>query len=414
MAKKYKNPEVRFKGFTEDWKHPELGEVLTERKTMQKISEDAPILAFASGQGVIDRSERKSNNRDHLTLDQENKVYKLTEFNDIVYNPSNLKYGAIDRNKHGRGVISPIYVTFTTAEEPSFIELIVKSEKFKLRALQYEEGTVVKRQSVSPENLLSLKVGVSNSLDEQKKIGKLFEYIEDLINHHQKKYDKLVILKKAMLAKMFPKNGAVVPEIRFKEFTGDWREEKLGDIGKPYTGLSGKTKDDFGHGKGKFVTYSNIFNNPVSNSEMTEIIEIDQEQNEVLFGDVLFTTSSETPEEVGMSSVWLDNERNIYLNSFCFGYRLYEKLDNYFLAYLLRSINFRKNISFLAQGISRYNISKRKVMEITIEIPSPKEQVKIGEYFKNLENQIALHQSQLEKLKNIKKACFSKMLVTQE
>ena len=90
MAKKDMKPNVRFSGFAEDWKEQELGEILTERKVLQKISEDAPILAFAAGQGVIDRSERKSNNRDHLTVDQANKIYKLTEFNDIVYNPSNL------------------------------------------------------------------------------------------------------------------------------------------------------------------------------------------------------------------------------------------------------------------------------------------------------------------------------------
>lgn len=196
-------PEVRFKGFTESWMQCNLGKVLTERKVLQKISEDAPILAFAAGQGVIDRSERKSNNRDHLTLDPTNKTYLLTEYNDIVYNPSNLKYGAIDRNKHGRGVISPIYVTFTTEEEPSFIELIVKSEKFKLRALQYEEGTVVKRQSVKPENLLSLSVKISKSKDEQKKIGEYFEKMDKLILLHQKELEKLKIIKKACLQKMF-------------------------------------------------------------------------------------------------------------------------------------------------------------------------------------------------------------------
>jgi type I restriction enzyme S subunit len=135
MSEKINNPDVRFKGYADDWKQLELGKVLTERKILQKISDDAPILAFAAGQGVIDRSERKSNNRDHLTLDQENKIYKLTEFNDIVYNPSNLKYGAIDRNKFKRGVISPIYVTFTTEEEPSFIELIVKKRKVQIKSI---------------------------------------------------------------------------------------------------------------------------------------------------------------------------------------------------------------------------------------------------------------------------------------
>ena len=196
-------PEIRFAGFTDVWEQRELGEVLTERKILQKISDDAPILAFAAGQGVIDRSERKSNNRDFLTLDPTNKIYLLTEYNDIVYNPSNLKYGAIDRNKHGKGVISPIYVTFTTEEEPSFIELIVKSEKFKLRALQFEEGTVVKRQSVKPENLLIIDVKISPSRDEQKKIGEFFEHLDNLINLHQCELEKLKNNKKALLKKMF-------------------------------------------------------------------------------------------------------------------------------------------------------------------------------------------------------------------
>lgn len=196
-------PEIRFKGFTDAWEQRELGEVLTERKILQKITDDAPVLAFASGQGVIDRSERKSNNRDHLTLDQINKIYLLTEYNDIVYNPSNLKYGAIDRNKYRKGVISPIYVTFTTEEEPSFIELIVKSEKFKLRALLFEEGTVVKRQSVKPKNLLTLEVNISSSRDEQKKIGALFAHLDNLITLHQRKLEKLKNIKKSCLDKMF-------------------------------------------------------------------------------------------------------------------------------------------------------------------------------------------------------------------
>lgn len=84
-----------------------------------------------------------------------------------------------------------------------------------------------------------------------------------------------------------------------------WEQRKLGEMGQTYTGLSGKTKDDFGHGQAQFVTYMNVFSNPISNPEMTEPIEIDPKQNEVEVGDVFFTTSSETPEEVGMSSVLL-------------------------------------------------------------------------------------------------------------
>ena len=163
-------------------------------------------------------------------------------------------------------------------------------------------------------------------------------------------------------------------------------------MGQTYTGLSGKTKDDFGHGQARFVTYMNVFSNPISNPEMTEPIEIDPKQNEVEVGDVFFTTSSETPEEVGMSSILLEKRGKTYLNSFCFGFRPSEKIDSYYLAYMLRSESTRAKIILLAQGISRYNISKNKVMEIAVSLPSLDEQKMIGQYFSQLDNLITLHQ----------------------
>ena len=190
-----------------------------------------------------------------------------------------------------------------------------------------------------------------------------------------------------------------------------WEQRKLGEVGTTYTGLSGKSKEDFGHGEGKFITYMNVFSNAISDSEMVEPIEIDTKQNEVKKGDVFFTTSSETPEEVGMSSVLLEDCENTYLNSFCFGYRPIEKFDNRYLAFMLRSSEMRKKITFLAQGISRYNISKNRMMEIEIPIPSLPEQQKIGSYFQSLDNLITLHQRKVEKLKNIKKSMLQKMFV---
>ena len=214
-----------------------------------------------------------------------------------------------------------------------------------------------------------------------------------------------------MLEKMFPKDENKVPEIRFKGFNDDWEQHKLGNLGYTYTGLSGKTKNDFGHGDGKFITYINVFSNTIADCNLVESVEIDKKQNKVEYGDILFTTSSETPKEVGMSSVYLGNEDNIYLNSFCFGFKPTYKFDNYYIAYILRSVYVRKKIIPLAQGISRYNISKSKMMEIQINLPCMIEQKKIGEFFKQLDNDITLHQRKLEKLKNIKKACLEKMFV---
>jgi len=203
----------------------------------------------------------------------------------------------------------------------------------------------------------------------------------------------------------------LVPKRRFKEFqnNNEWEQYMLGDIGKTFTGLSGKTKEDFGHGSAEFVTYMNVFSNPISDTSMTENVEVDSKQNELEYGDVLFTTSSETPQEVGMSSVWLCNRPNVYLNSFCFGYRPTINVNYLFLAYLLRSNAVRKQMMLLAQGISRYNISKNKVMELRVGLPDIQEQEKIGKFFKRLDHTIAIHQRKLEKTKALKSAYLSEM-----
>jgi type I restriction enzyme S subunit len=260
------------------------------------------------------------------------------------------------------------------------------------------------------DSFIRVLVNIS-SVSEQKKITNYLSHLDDLIVLHHRKHDKLVGLKKAMLQKMFPQDGATTPEIRFKGFSDDWELRTLGSLGNTFTGLSGKTKEDFGHGDGRYVPYMSVFSNPTCDESMTSSVVIDSSQNEVQFGDVFFTTSSETPEDVGMSSIWIGRATHTYLNSFCFGFRPTVPIDYRFFAYILRSPSFRKSIAFLAQGISRFNISKRKAMEIEIRIPGPKEQSMIGAYFTSLDELVSRHSTQLEKLKNIKSGCLEKMFV---
>lgn len=208
---------------------------------------------------------------------------------------------------------------------------------------------------------------------------------------------------------MTEEKKSMVPKLRFPEFTATWEQHKLGDLGHTYGGLSGKSKQDFGHGDARFVTYMNVFSNPIGDPCMVDSIEIDDRQSRVRKGDVLFTTSSETPDEVGMSCVWPSDSENLYLNSFCFGYRPTTKINSNFLASLLRSPSVREKIIFLAQGISRYNISKNKVMEISIPLPSEEEQSQIGDFFTQLDKTITLHQRKLEGLSKLKKSLLQKM-----
>ncbi|SHE51429.1 Restriction endonuclease S subunit [Bifidobacterium merycicum DSM 6492] len=254
-------------------------------------------------------------------------------------------------------------------------------------------------QSAQPglavSNLVEVEAMVPDKA-EQKKISRVFKTVDSLITLHQRKYDKLCVLKKSMLDKMFPKGGSLYPEIRFAGFTDPWEQRKLGDCGSAYGGLSGKTKEDLGRGTAKFVPYTNVFDNPITDSNRLESIEKDSKQNEVRYGDALFTVSSETPGEVGMSSVWLSDQPNVYLNSFCFGYRQDGSFDSRYLAYMLRSQNVRSDLTLLAQGISRFNISKNKVMELKVPYPRLKEQAQLGSFFDHLDSLITLHQREYD------------------
>lgn len=404
-----KTPAVRFIGFAEDWEQRKLGDLgtITTGSTPSTAIPD-----YYSDDGIV--WVTPTDICENITFESARKLSYLGQQVGRVVPKNTILVtciASIGKNTMlgNTGSFNQQINGLTPNEnecDPYFLltESALWSAKMKSSAAA---GTM---QIVNRTEFSELKTWLP-SLIEQQAISDFFRQLDHLITLHQRKYEKLKNIKKSMLEKMFPKNGSNVPEIRFKGFTDAWEQRKLGEVGKTYSGLSGKTKDDFGHGEAKFVTYMNVFSNSVCLPNMTEAVEIDDKQNKVLFGDVLFTTSSETPEEVGMSSVWLENAENIYLNSFCFGYRPTKEFNPYYLAYMLRSPSIREKITFLAQGISRYNISKNKIMDIEIPIPSIVEQKQIGEHFRTLDSLITLHHRKLEKLEQIKQAMLHKMFV---
>ena len=152
------------------------------------------------------------------------------------------------------------------------------------------------------------------------------------------------------------------------------RRVRLKEFGTFYSGLSGKSKSDFSEGNALLVTYRNIFNNPVLNPAIKDTVVVgkDEKQNEVLWGDILITGSSETPADAGMSSVVLFNpQEKMYLNSFCFGFRLNdmnEALPSY-IGHLLRSTSIRAAISKTAFGVTRFNVNRMRFADIEIPLP---------------------------------------------
>lgn len=186
------------------------------------------------------------------------------------------------------------------------------------------------------------------------------------------------------------------------------RRVRLKEIGTFYSGLSGKSKSDFSEGNALLVTYRNIFNNPVLNTAIKDTVVVgkDEKQNEVLWGDILITGSSETPADAGMSSVVLFNpQEKMYLNSFCFGFRLNdmnEALPSY-IGHLLRSTSIRAAISKTAFGVTRFNVNRMRFADIEIPLPPlniQKEIVSILDSFTSLigkmKQEVEMRKKQME------------------
>lgn len=212
---------------------------------------------------------------------------------------------------------------------------------------------------------------------------------------------------------LFPQKGESKPRLRFRGFEGEWSRKMIGTIGMTYSGLSGKGKNDFGHGDAKYITFLNVLNNVQIDCSRFEKVEIreGENQNKVHKGDLLFNTSSETPEEVAMCAVMGEEIDNLYLNSFCFGFRLVvPDVDPLFLAYQMRSPYGRSLMSFIAQGATRYNLPKKEFVKTEIIIPKDiEEQRQIASFLCHLDEQIAVKQRQLERLKQMKLACFGSL-----
>ena len=408
MAKK--NPEVRFKGFTEDWKFEKLENLANFYKGQGYSKSDltekgAPIILYGR---LYTKYEAIINEVDTYAIPKEGSVYSNGNEvivpasgetpEDIVIASAVLKKNVIlggDLN-----IINP-----NDSINSVFLALNISNGKVKKDLVKRAQGKSVVhiRNNDLKEVFLNFP-----DITEQGKITSFFQNIDSLITQHQKNHDKLVILKKAMLEKMFPKNGAVLPEIRFKGFTENWVENKLSDItnydnGKGHESQQGKS------GKYELINLNSISIDGGLKPSGKFINEADTTLKE---NDLVMILSDVGHGDL-LGRVAIIPENNKYvLNQRVALLRPESNINSRFLLY---NINNNQNY-FKKQGagMSQLNLSKSSVEDFLFSIPSIDEQQKIGDYFRNLDNQIDLHKTQLDKLKNIKKACLSKMFVAQE
>lgn len=250
---------------------------------------------------------------------------------------------------------------------------------------------------------------------EQQRIAEILSTTDSHIEKLDKTIEDYQLLKKGMMKKLLTKG---IGHTEFKEteigrIPKDWEVVALNNLGDTFNGLSGVTKDDFGSGA-PFIPYMNIFSNTKIDVNRMDFVNLDnkKKQNTVKFGDIFFTTSSETVEEAGMSSVLLDEVPDMYLNSFCFGYRLFnfDSLRPEFARFLLRVDYVRKEIQKLAQGSTRFNLSKGNILKIKTGLPSIAEQLEIANQLSNLESSIDILIKNRNDYIDLKKSLMEKLL----
>ena len=404
MATKNKNPEVRFKGFAEDWENKELRENATfnPKAELPENFEYVDLESVSGTEMISHRKERKSS--------APSRAQRLARYGDVFYQTvrpyqkNNYLFDSLKDNF----VFSTGYAQMRPIGNSYFLFSLIQSDEFVKIVLDNCTGTSY--PAINSNDLASIR-RYFPQLEEQKQIGTFFQNLDKLITQHQKKYDKLVILKKTMLEKMFPKTGDVVPEIRFKGFTKNWVKKKLGNTIVDIVDNRGKNPKYYCEKGIPIIDNFMIKNNLYLNlNEATRFIDEDlyesfiRKYNEV--NDVLITLVGNS---IGNITLFPEKKSVIIQNTL--GLRFGN--DKVFMFFYLLCLN--KTLKNLNRGMAQPSIRQDELLGIDITTPiNPDEEQKIGEYFKNLDKQITLHQTQLDKLKNIKKACLSKMFVAQE
>ena len=415
-----KEPKIRFKGFRGKWEESTLGKI----STSYNYGINAAAIQYDGTNKYLRITDIDENTRMFSQEDLTSPDTDLSCCNDYLLEDGDITiartgasvgksyiYHLSDGKVYFAGFLIRTRLNDNVDKDCVFYSTLTDKYAKYIRLVSQRSG----QPGVNIEELKGYTFNLPCDKAEQQSIASYFQHLDALIQSTTKKIESLKQVKAASLQSMFPQEGETTPRVRFKGFEGEWEKVLIGKMGVTYSGLSGKTKDDFGFGEARFITFLNVLTNAKIDTSILEPVNVnrDEHQNEVRKGDLLFNTSSETPEEVGMCAVMDEKLENVYLNSFCFGFRVTDNnIDPTCVAYIMRSHIGRRIMSILAQGATRYNLSKNSFCKAVLVLPKNiAEQRAIASYFTNLDRQITLQSQRLEKLKQIKTACLDNMFV---
>lgn len=380
-------PAIRFAGFTEEWERRKLGDVVDVRSGKDyKHLQEGSIPVYGTGGYMLSVNEALSYAEDAIGIGRKGTIDKPYILEAPFWTVDTLFY-AVPRDN----------------DDLNFIFGIFQNTDWKKK----DESTGV--PSLSKTAIKEIDVLITRTY-EQTKIGAYFAQIDTLITLHQRKYDKLVCIKKAMLEKMFPKNGSCCPEIRFAGFTDAWERRKLGELADFGKG-QGYTKSDLRETGNPIIMYGRLYT-----KYQTIISEVDTFVDVIIAdavfskgGEVILPSSGETAEDIAIASsvekagLLLGGGLNVVFPN--------QDIESRFLAIEISFGTPHDDLAKRAQGKSIVHLYNEDLKEVLVSYPSIEEQKSIASLFSNLDHLITLQQQSLEKLKTLKKAFLEKMFV---
>ena len=400
-------PKLRFPGFTEDWEQRKLSDILVERNEQQVETSEYPLMSFVQGIGVTPKGERYD--RSFLVLDH-SKKYKRTELGDFIFSSNNLETGSIGINKTGKAVISPVYSIFygVSIDDSEFIGIMSLLPEFIAKMIRFRQGVVYGQWRIHEKDFLDISVSIP-PVDERTKITKLILSIEELITLHQRKLEHLNLKKKALLQKLFPKNGERYPELRFPGFPDAWEQRKLGDIATFSKG-NGYSKSDLAPSGEPIILYGRLYTNyETTIRNVDTFVELKDKSVISQGSEVIVPASGETAEDISRASVV--KNQGIILGGDLNVIRVNHLLDPTFLALTISNGEQQKELSKRAQGKSVVHLHNSDLQEVNLTFPMLTEQKEISNLFEKMDSVITLHQRKLEHLQLQKKALLQQMFV---
>ena len=396
-------PQIRFTGFTDPWEQRKLGELFEES---DERASDREILSVSVANGIYPASESDRETNPGASLAN----YKVVHSGDVVYNSMRMWQGAVDASRYD-GIVSPAYVVAKPNSEvyARFFARLLRQPMLLKQYQQVSQGNSKDTQVLKFDDFASIEISMPASENEQRRIGAFFDRLDSLITLHQRKYDKLCVLKKSMLDKMFPKGGSLYPEIRFAGFTNHWEQRKLGELAskrieKNTNGIKETFTNSAEHG---VVSQLDYFDHDITNDANIGNYSV------VHPDDFIYNPRISAVAPCGpINRNKLD--RNGVMSPLYTVFSVDDTIDKLYLEHYFKTSRWHQ-FMFL-EGNSgarsdRFSISDSIFFEMPIQCPVLEEQELIASFFGRLDSLITLHQRKLELLRNIKKSMLDKMFV---